>query len=133
VILYQFLTGERPFTGTNASTIMHNVLELDPPPPSKLNSEVPPAFDAVLRKALAKRRDDRFATAREFADALNAAAAGHALQPAAAASPSRPTAPSARARPSAGAGRLRSHIGLSVAAGLGIGLPCSARLWLYLQ
>src|SRR6185369_3821656 len=75
VILYQFLTGERPFTGNQASTIMHNVLELEPPAPSILNVQVPRAFDAVLRKALAKRPEDRFATAREFADALNEAVA----------------------------------------------------------
>ena len=136
VILYQFLTGERPFTGTNASTIMHNVLELDPPPPSKLNAQVPPAFDAVLRKALMKRRDDRFGTAREFADALNAAAAGHAAQPATPAV-SEPADGTVRtsSRPAVGAagtGR-RSNIGMSIAAGLGIGLAVLGVLWLYLQ
>jgi len=80
VILYQFLTGERPFTGNQASTIMHNVLELEPPAPSILNVQVPRAFDAVLRKALAKRTEDRFATAREFADALNEAVAARAVE-----------------------------------------------------
>jgi tRNA A-37 threonylcarbamoyl transferase component Bud32 len=81
VILYQFLTGERPFTGTQASTIMHKILQVEPPPPSVLNVQVPHAFDAVLRKALAKRPDDRYATAREFSDALNAAVAGRATEP----------------------------------------------------
>ena len=81
VILYQFLTGERPFTGTQASTIMHQILQIEPPAPSLLNVQVPPAFDAVLRKALAKRPDDRYATAREFADALNAAVAGRSIEP----------------------------------------------------
>ena len=81
VILYQFLTGERPFTGTQASTIMHKILQTEPPPPSLLNVQVPHAFDGVLRKALAKRPDDRYATAREFADALNAAVAGRAIEP----------------------------------------------------
>ena len=78
VILYQFLTGERPFTGNQASTIMHKVLEVDPPAPSQLNVQVPRAFDGVLRKALAKRTEDRFATAREFSDALNEAVAARA-------------------------------------------------------
>jgi tRNA A-37 threonylcarbamoyl transferase component Bud32 len=73
VILYQFLTGERPFTGQQASTIMHKVLQVDPPAPSSLNVQVPAAFDGVLRKALAKRPDARFANAREFIDALQAA------------------------------------------------------------
>ena len=40
VMLYQFLTGERPFTGA-ATTIMHKVLREDPLPPSELNVQVP--------------------------------------------------------------------------------------------
>ena len=73
VILYQFLTGERPFSGSS-TTIMQKVLKEEPLPPSSLNIQVSPAMDAVVRKALAKRADDRFQTAREFADALSAAA-----------------------------------------------------------
>jgi serine/threonine-protein kinase len=73
VILYQFLTGERPFTGSSTTT-MHKVLEEDPLPPSRFNVQVPGAMDAVVRKALAKRPDDRFQTAEEFAQALGAAA-----------------------------------------------------------
>ncbi|MBK8117878.1 MAG: serine/threonine protein kinase [Sulfuritalea sp.] len=69
VILYQFLTGDKPFTGT-VTTIMHNVLREEPPAPSELNVQVPRAFDAVMKKALAKRPDERFQTAQEFAAAL---------------------------------------------------------------
>ena len=74
VILYQFLTGERPFAGS-ATTTMQKVLKEDPLPPSTLNVQLPPALDAVVRKALAKRADDRFGSANEFAAALRAAAA----------------------------------------------------------
>jgi predicted Ser/Thr protein kinase len=77
VVLYQFLTGERPFSGT-ATTIMHKVLMEDPLPPSMLNVQVPKPFDAVIKKAMAKRPEDRFQTAREFADAIRAAAADKA-------------------------------------------------------
>ena len=73
VILYQFLTGERPFTG-NATITMRKVLEEDPLPPSRFNVQIPGAMDAVVRRALAKKPDDRFQSAEEFADALNAAA-----------------------------------------------------------
>ena len=72
VILYQFLTGERPFAGSSTTT-MQKVLKEDPLPPSTLNVQLPPAIDAVVRKALAKRADERFQTARAFADALRAA------------------------------------------------------------
>jgi predicted Ser/Thr protein kinase len=77
VVLYQFLTGERPFSGT-ATTIMHKVLSVDPPLPSMLNVQVPKPFDAVIGKAMAKRPEDRFQTAREFADAIRMAAEGKA-------------------------------------------------------
>jgi serine/threonine-protein kinase len=73
VILYQFLTGERPFAGS-ATTTMQKVLKEDPLPPSSLNVQAPAGMDAVVRQALAKRPEDRFQTAREFADALRAAA-----------------------------------------------------------
>jgi tRNA A-37 threonylcarbamoyl transferase component Bud32 len=74
VILYQFLTGERPFAGSTATTTMQKVLKEEPLAPSTLNVQLAPALDAVVRKALAKRVEDRFQSAQEFADALNAAA-----------------------------------------------------------
>lgn len=70
VILYQFLTGEKPFIGSSITTIMHKVLKEEPINPSELNVQVPPAFDAVVKKAMAKRPDDRYQTAIEFRDAL---------------------------------------------------------------
>lgn len=80
VILYQFLTGEKPFLG-QLTTIMHKVLKEDPIAPSELNFQVPSVFDGVVRKAMAKRPDERFQTAREFADALRAALAGLEVSP----------------------------------------------------
>jgi eukaryotic-like serine/threonine-protein kinase len=73
VVLYQFLTGERPFAGS-ATTTMQKVLKEDPLPPSTLNVQLPSALDAVVRKALAKRAEERYQSAQEFANALTAAA-----------------------------------------------------------
>lgn len=75
VILYQFLTGEKPFTG-NTTTIMYKVLREDPLAPSMLNVTLPAAFDGVVRKAMAKNPDERYQTAQEFSDAIKAAVAG---------------------------------------------------------
>ena len=72
VILYQFLTGEKPFTGT-ITTIMHKVLKEEPLPPSTLNVTLPPAWDAVVRKAMAKNPVERFQTAAEFGAAIRSA------------------------------------------------------------
>ena len=77
VILYQFLTGEKPFTG-NVTTIMYKVLSEEPLAPSMLNTTLPIAWDAVVRQAMAKKVSERFQTAAEFAAAIRAAAAASA-------------------------------------------------------
>jgi eukaryotic-like serine/threonine-protein kinase len=75
VVLYQLLTGERPFEG-GMSAIMHKALNTEPVPPSQLSVTSPPAFDAVIRKAMAKRPEDRFQSAADFLEAIRAAASG---------------------------------------------------------
>jgi predicted Ser/Thr protein kinase len=74
VILYQLLTGEQPFQGNAPLAVMQQVLTLDPVRPSQLNLDVSPALDVVVAKAMAKRREERFQSAREFAEALKEAA-----------------------------------------------------------
>ncbi|WP_413895485.1 serine/threonine protein kinase [Rhodoferax sp.] len=76
VILYQFLTGEKPFTG-NTTTIMYKVLNEEPLAPSMLNVALPPAFDAVVKKAMAKSPVQRYQTAEEFFEGVKAAVASH--------------------------------------------------------
>ena len=76
VILYQFLTGQKPFTGEGAWTVAKKIIQDDPPMPSSINMALSPEFDRVVAKALAKSPDQRFATAREFSQALKRAAEG---------------------------------------------------------
>src|SRR5947208_9737229 len=76
IILYQFLTGQKPFTGEGAWTVAKKIVQEDPPMPSSINVALSPAFDRVVAKALAKDPDQRFATAREFSQALKRAAEG---------------------------------------------------------
>jgi serine/threonine-protein kinase len=91
VVLYQLLTGERPFAGQGAWTVAKKIIEHHPPSPSSLVSTVSPAFDGVVSKALAKSAAERFANARVFADALRGAlVAGPTATPVA------PPAPKAR-------------------------------------
>ena len=78
VILYQFLTGEKPFTG-NVTTIMYKVLSEEPLAPSMLNTTLPSAWDAVVRKAMAKKVSERFQSAAEFAAAIHAVVAGQTV------------------------------------------------------
>lgn len=75
IILYELLTGEKPFTGA-LTTIMHKILMEEPAAPSTRNADIAPPFDAVVSTALAKKPGQRFQTGREFADAVLAAASG---------------------------------------------------------
>ena len=77
VLLYQLLTGDRPFEG-GMSAIMHKALNTEPPVPSLLSVTAPPSFDAVVRRAMAKRPEDRFPSAGAFAEAIRVALAAHA-------------------------------------------------------
>ena len=81
VILYQFLTGQKPFTGEGAWTVQKKIVQDEPPAPSSINVALSPEFDRVVAKALAKDPEQRFATAREFAEALRRAAEGKPAVP----------------------------------------------------
>jgi len=69
VIVYEVLTGRRPFDGAGAP-LMRKILEEMPPPPSGLEPRLPREIDAVLMKALAKEPTERYRNARQFAGAL---------------------------------------------------------------
>ena len=73
VVLYQLLTDKRPFDGDNDFSIIHQIIGHTPAPPSSFNARLPSAIDAVVARALAKDREQRFATARDFASALQSA------------------------------------------------------------
>ena len=73
IILYQFLTGEKPFTGTSTWTIAKKILQDEPVMPSRLNTNISPLFDAIISKALAKNMNARYQNARDLgADLKNA-------------------------------------------------------------
>ena len=86
VILYQLLTGERPFTGSNMTIIMHKVLHQEPVSPDRLNPDIPEALREVVKKAMAKQPEERFQTAAKFMEALKFAVESLALAPTASSS-----------------------------------------------
>lgn len=81
VVLYEMLTGSPPFNGDNLTAIMYKILNEEPPRPSKLNARVPPVFDRIVAKALAKRPEDRYQNAKEFSRELRSEAVLSALEP----------------------------------------------------
>tara|TARA_Y100001934_G_C12366911_1_gene784057 strand:+ start:2400 stop:3632 length:1233 start_codon:yes stop_codon:yes gene_type:complete len=76
VVLYELLTGEQPFKGDNVPTIMYQVSHEEAAPPTKFNARLPGAIDNVMRKALAKKPDERYPDAQSFAAALKEVADG---------------------------------------------------------
>jgi serine/threonine-protein kinase len=73
VIAYTLLTGRRPFNGNGVGELLQAHLKQVPPPPHRLNSEVPAALSEAVMRALAKRPEDRFQTAADMRAALEQA------------------------------------------------------------
>jgi eukaryotic-like serine/threonine-protein kinase len=73
-ILYEMLTGDVPFKGESFMATLQKQLAAAPEPPSKrAPGRVTPALEAVVLKALAKRRENRFQSLAELSSALSAA------------------------------------------------------------
>lgn len=70
VMLYELLTGEKAFSGSNYSATVYKVVHTDLVPASKLCPDVPVEMDDILNKGLAKSRDNRYQSADQFAAAL---------------------------------------------------------------
>lgn len=73
VILFQLLTGQKPFAATDLIELMHKVLYESPPSLRTMRPELSGPLDEVVQKSLARNPADRFQTAEAFASALIAA------------------------------------------------------------
>jgi hypothetical protein len=80
VILYDLLTGTRPFDGQSPAEILARVLAADPPAARAVNPAGPRNLDTVVAKCLTKEPDLRYPTAVELADDLARFAAGEAVK-----------------------------------------------------
>lgn len=70
-LLYEAITGRTPFAGNSFIEIAANVLHVEPQPPSKFNTMVPRELDFITLKALAKKPNKRYQSAKEFIADLN--------------------------------------------------------------
>jgi serine/threonine protein kinase len=89
-MVWEMLSGRPPFAGDDVSAVFYQVIHLDPQPLGKRAPDLPPAVEAVLRRALSKSMTDRYSSMRDFAQALEAAAfarPAEAMPPPAQASP----------------------------------------------
>ncbi|HJQ68073.1 MAG TPA: protein kinase [Blastocatellia bacterium] len=66
VVLYEMLTGKRPFEGATTSDLIVSILERDPPPLGRFSADVPANLEWIVAKALRKQRRERYQTAKDF-------------------------------------------------------------------
>lgn len=70
VVFYQLLTGRLAFLGTNNYSIIYQIINVDPAPPSRFRNEVPPHVDAIVLRMLKKNTADRYQTWGDLAGDL---------------------------------------------------------------
>lgn len=118
-VLYECVTGDKPFPGDSITAILSKILTESPPPIDAEGMGLPPALDSVVQRAMAKEPSQRFGSVGELTQAAHLAAEqGIAAPPAARQSTGTVmTAAVPRAAPAADAGKRRP-LGLPVAAGL---------------
>lgn len=69
-VLYEAATGKVPFSGPSVLTVLHEIATAEPPPPSTISEKVPRGLDEIIRRAMAKDKEQRFASSSELAKAL---------------------------------------------------------------
>jgi serine/threonine protein kinase len=75
-VLYEMLSGRPPFPGGSAAEVLASILRDEPPPLSPEREPLPEGLEEIVRRCLAKDAGERYPTAREAAEALDAVRAG---------------------------------------------------------
>jgi serine/threonine-protein kinase len=70
VILYELVTGQKPFPGDNVTTVIYRIVNEEPIPPRQIDASIHPGLAAVITRALAKDPAERFESCREMSQAL---------------------------------------------------------------
>jgi hypothetical protein len=73
VVLYELLTGQKPFSGDSISSVIYRIVNEDPREAATIRSDLDPGLSRLLTRALAKRPEERFQSGEEFAAALRQA------------------------------------------------------------
>ena len=72
VVFYELLTGRRPFQGDGVTAVLEQIKSVGACPPRQFDNAIPKELERICLKALSKKATDRYTTARDMADDLNA-------------------------------------------------------------
>src|SRR5262249_25810107 len=70
IVLYQLTTGVRPFDGSSVAAVCAQIVAKQPAPPSRYHPALPPEFDRIVMRCLAKNPADRYASGESLAASL---------------------------------------------------------------
>ena len=70
VVMFQLLTGRLPFQASSNYGMIYQICNIEPPLPSAFRSDLPPALDAIVRRAMQKELGDRYVNWKEFSHDL---------------------------------------------------------------
>ena len=70
VMLYEMVTGEKPFPGQNITTVIYKIVNEEPVPPRQINPSIHPGISAVVMRALEKEPEQRYQSCREMLEDL---------------------------------------------------------------
>ncbi len=70
VMLYEMLTGEKPFPGQSITTVIYKIVNEDPVPPRQINPSIHPGLNDIVLRALAKEPEVRYQSCREMLEDL---------------------------------------------------------------
>lgn len=106
VMLFEMLTGRLPFDAETPFSMMHMHVNQPPPSVRDRRADLPPAVEQVIQRALAKNREDRFASAGEMVETLRAALAGQPVAVQAGMSSAAASIPASKRQPTAQAATI---------------------------
>jgi serine/threonine-protein kinase len=80
VMIYEMLAGKTPFEGATPNDVIAAILKDDPEPLAPTLAEVPPELERIVKRTLAKNREDRYQTVRELSVDLHQFKSSHPAQ-----------------------------------------------------
>jgi serine/threonine protein kinase len=122
VVLYEMITGEKPFNGPAVTSVIYNIVHENPVPPREIDVSIHPGMSLVITKSLAKDPEDRYQDAADLSTALRSYKIINAPEDKAVAAPSKRQTTRVPTRPVAPLNGMSapSSIGMKPASSIGL-------------